>query len=321
MQDEAWKEIIEKMFSEFLAFFFPSIYYDIDFSRKPEFLDKELQRILKKSEIGKRIADKLVKVYLNDNTERWLLIHIEVQGHYEKDFVKRMFSYFYRIYEKYGEEVISLVIFADDSRSFHPDTFCISRWGFTLHFQFPYVKLIDYASKQDELKKNTNPFAIVVQSFLKTIETRGNEQARYSWKKNFLIGLYERGLTHDQIFSLYKFIDLIMNLSDELDKKLIEEIENIEKEKKMAIVTSAERIGIKRGKIEGRAEGELLGEIKAILAIKFEKNLYSIYPQMKKIDNIEILQNMIAGVKNAKNFDEANDSILLQISKWQTTQI
>jgi hypothetical protein len=49
------------------------------------------------AEIGKRLADVLVKVFLKDGSEKWLLIHIEVQGYYEKEFGRRMFIYNYRI--------------------------------------------------------------------------------------------------------------------------------------------------------------------------------------------------------------------------------
>ena len=107
MEDEAWKEIIEKLFPDFLAFFFPQIYKDINFSRGFEFLDKELQKILKRSEVGKKIVDKLVKVYLNDGSEKWLLIHIEVQGYQEKNFSERIYIYNYRIFDRYRKEVIS----------------------------------------------------------------------------------------------------------------------------------------------------------------------------------------------------------------------
>jgi len=74
--DEAWKEIIEIYFKAFLEFFFFEIYKDIDFEKGYEFYDKELEKILKESLTGKRTADKLVKVYLKDGSESYILIHI-----------------------------------------------------------------------------------------------------------------------------------------------------------------------------------------------------------------------------------------------------
>jgi len=320
MQDQAWKEIIEKLFPDFLAFFFPQIYSDIDFSRGVEFLDKELQKILKGSELGKKIVDKLVKVYLNDGSEKWLLIHIEVQGYQEENFSERIYIYNYRIFDRYRKEVISLALLTDTNKNYRPTVFEVSRWGFKLSFQFPIIKLLDYQEKWKELEQNPNPFSIVVMSFLKTIETKGNEQQRYSWKKHFLLELYERGLTRDIIFILYQFIDLIMNLSDELEQELIEEIETIEEAKKMSIITSAERIGIEKGKKEGMMKGKIEGlheSIYDIFEVKFGKNIYELFAQVKQIQDIEILQKIRVGLKKAQTLEETRNLILLQLSTLQ----
>lgn len=328
MQDQAWKEIIEKLFPDFLAFFFPQIYSDIDFSRGVEFLDKELQKILKGSELGKKIVDKLVKVYLNDGSEKWLLIHIEVQGYQEENFSERIYIYNYRIFDRYRKEVISLALLTDTNKNYRPTVFEVSRWGFKLSFQFPIIKLLDYQEKWKELEQNPNPFSIVVMSFLKTIETKGNEQQRYSWKKHFLLELYERGLTRDIIFILYQFIDLIMNLSDELEQELIEEIETIEEAKKMSIITSAERIGIEKGKKEGMEKGLEKGMMKGkieglhesiydIFEVKFGKNIYELFAQVKQIQDIEILQKIRVGLKKAQTLEETRNLILLQLSTLQ----
>jgi hypothetical protein len=308
MQDEAWKEIIEKLFPDFLAFFFPQIYSEINFSRGFEFLDKELQKILKRSEVGKKIVDKLVKVYLADGSEKWLLIHIEVQGYEEENFSERIYIYNYRIFDRYKKEVISLALLTDTDRNFRPATFQISRWGFELYFQFPMIKLIDYQEQWDELEQNPNPFSVVVMAFLKTVATKGNESERYSWKKRFLTELYDRGLTRETIFFLYQFIDLIMNLCEELEIEITEEIIKLEEDRKMAIITSAER----KGRIEGLQES-----IYDIFEIKFGRNIYELYAQLKQIRDIEVLQKIRLGLKKANSLEETRNLILLQISNWQ----
>jgi len=78
--DEGWKETIRSFFPQFLSFFFPSIAQHIDSSKGFEFLDKELGRISRKGLAGRRV-DTLVKAYLKDGKEQWLLIHVvESQG-------------------------------------------------------------------------------------------------------------------------------------------------------------------------------------------------------------------------------------------------
>lgn len=52
----------------------------MDWSRGYTPLDKELQKITVDASSNRRYADKLIKVYAHDNTETWVLIHVEVQG-------------------------------------------------------------------------------------------------------------------------------------------------------------------------------------------------------------------------------------------------
>ena len=150
-------------------------------------------------------------------------------------------------------------------------------------------------------------------SFLKTIETKGNDQERYSWKKKFLTELYDRGLNRDAIFSLYQFIDILMNLSEELEKVLFDDIVKIEEKRKMPIITSAEKIGIKKGIEKGRVEGrleEFYKSIYDILEIKFGEAILSPYERIKQIKNIDTLQKIRLGAIKAQTIEEVNILIL-----------
>ncbi|HQY93279.1 MAG TPA: hypothetical protein PLS79_16825, partial [Caldilinea sp.] len=70
--DSPWKDILDLLFAEFMAFFFPDAYTAIDWSRGHEYLDKELQKITTDADTGRRTVDKLVKVYLLDGAELWV---------------------------------------------------------------------------------------------------------------------------------------------------------------------------------------------------------------------------------------------------------
>ena len=89
--DEAWKKILDKYFIEFMKFYFPKIAEQIDFSKGYTFLDQELQKIMRGSKSKKRRVDKLVKVFLFNKQELWILIHVEVQTYVDKNFAERMF--------------------------------------------------------------------------------------------------------------------------------------------------------------------------------------------------------------------------------------
>ena len=64
--DSAWKNVIQKLFKDFLEFFYPEIYSVIDFTKEITFMDNELKEIIPDSNIGDRVADVLVKVHLRD---------------------------------------------------------------------------------------------------------------------------------------------------------------------------------------------------------------------------------------------------------------
>src|SRR5262245_21514268 len=99
--DSQWKEALDRFLRLFLEFFFPDIAADIDWARGYEILDKELEQIVREGEVGKRLADKLFKVWRRDGEETWVLIHIEVQAQVDADFSQRMFVYHYRIYDRF----------------------------------------------------------------------------------------------------------------------------------------------------------------------------------------------------------------------------
>ena len=61
--DAPWKDILERYFEDFILFFFPEAHGEIDWTRAAEFLDKELQQVVREAELGRRLADKLVKIY------------------------------------------------------------------------------------------------------------------------------------------------------------------------------------------------------------------------------------------------------------------
>jgi hypothetical protein len=127
--DSPWKETLEHFLEPALAFFFPHVHERIDWSRGYVSLDKELQQVVRNARLGRRLADKLFKVWRKDGREAWLLIHVEVQGRKERDFPERMFTYNYRIYDRYHRPVVGLAILCDADPRWRPDHFEVGAWG------------------------------------------------------------------------------------------------------------------------------------------------------------------------------------------------
>lgn len=91
-----------------MLFFFPAIADEIDWNQPYEFLDKELQQVVREAEVGRHTVDKLVKVKLLGGSEVWLLIHIEVQSQVDTTFARRIFVSNYRLFARFIDWVLAL---------------------------------------------------------------------------------------------------------------------------------------------------------------------------------------------------------------------
>src|SRR5439155_12579422 len=119
-------------------------------------------QIARDAELGKRLADKLVRAWWRGRGETHLLIHIEIQGQYDAGFAERMFVYNYRTYDRFRRPVLSFAVLADERSRWRPRRFGYDGGGFDLAMRFPIAKLVDYRRRWDELEASANPFAIAV---------------------------------------------------------------------------------------------------------------------------------------------------------------
>ena len=166
-----------------------------------------------------------------------------------------MYVYNHRIFDRYGQEVISLAILADDDPDWRPCRYEYSRWDFRTSTEFPIVKLLDYAPKYQELEADPNPFAVVVLAHLKALETRRSPAERHAWKVRLVKGLYERGMDPEDVRQLFRFIDWVMELPEPLEELFWDEITAFQQENMMPFVDIAERKGMEKGMEQGHGEG------------------------------------------------------------------
>ncbi len=305
--DSPWKEALDRYFEAFLDFFFPKAHAEIDWTRGYEALDKELQQIVREAEWGRRLVDKLVKVWRTSGQEEWVLVHVEVQAQEEAGFARRMYVYNYRLFDRYNREVASLAVLADDRPGWRPDRFGYQRWGCTVGIQFPVVKLLDYAADLGALEANPNPFATLVLAHLMTQKTRQEPGARRAWKLRLVKGLYDRGMDADQVRQLFRFIDWMMDLPEELDRQFWHEVHRYEEEKHMPFVTIAERVGreegLQEGKQKGLREGLLVG-IEVALKLKLGGDGLRLLPEIRQIADPEKLRAVQLAIETASSADE-----------------
>ncbi len=304
--DSPWKDALARYLPSFLAFFFPIIHDDIDWSRGYEALDKEFQQIARWAKIGKQLADKLFKIWLRDGRERWLLIHIEIQGTVEPDFPERMSNYNLAVRLLYNQTVVSLAVLCDDRPDWRPTSFSYGHWNYRTEVTFGVVKLLDYSKDVEALEANDTPFAAIVLAHWRTLQTRRDLDSRRQWKLRIVKGLYQRRWSKEDVRELFRLIDWIMTLPEELEASFRSDMFKYEKEQNMPWLSSIERSGLKKGLEKGLRQGLLEG-IALALETKFGALGRKLLPKVESLAEIRQLRRFARFVMKADTLEQVQD--------------
>jgi hypothetical protein len=254
--DAAWKGILHALLPEFVAFAHPDLHEAIDWSRRPEFLDKEVQAIARRAATGRRYVDLLVKVWQRDGQEQWLLIHVEVQSQAEEQFAERMYLYHALLFLQHRRPVVSLAVLIDQRAEWRPATFAYDHWGCALQFRYPVVKLLDWRGREDELAGSENLFAQAALAQLAALTSRGQLEPLAAARRLVLRRLLRAGYAPAQVAALVTFMDMTLGLPDDLAARIDAEIASAEGITVVQFMSRYELRGWERGLAEGRAQGQ-----------------------------------------------------------------
>ena len=255
--DTLWKSILEEIFDDFLFFFFPDADKLFDLTKGFEYLDKELEQLFppEQNEYATRYVDKLVKVFTLTGSEQWILIHIEVQGYNDKHFAQRMFTYFYRIFDKYNKPITAFAIFTEENKQFKPNVFEQEFLGTRLRYEFNIYKVIDQS--EEELSQSNNPFAQVILTVLAAIKSKGLEEEEvFNIKLELTRRLLSKNIPKNKIRAIMNFLRYYIHFENpEMNLKFDKEIDEITQNKKTMgieefLLDRAEKKGIEKGRIE-----------------------------------------------------------------------
>jgi hypothetical protein len=185
--DILWKGMLERVFDDFLRFVFPDADQRFDMEKGFTYLDKELAMMNPNPEEGAdtRFVDKLVQVYTLDGKEKFLLVHVEVQGSYDKTFTGRMFKYFYRVYDYYNQRpVLPVAVFSGEGGKWMGNRFHLEGDGMSLTYTFKTLDIADYT--EEELKASDNSFAgvmLVAKGLAVSAKERNKKVQNKNWDK------------------------------------------------------------------------------------------------------------------------------------------
>ena len=257
--DSPWKTAITECFGDFLSFFFPAAHAAIDWRSTPVFLDQELAQLSRAARVGRRRLDRLVRVAALDHSPQLVYIHVEVQGQRERDFAERLFTYHYRLYDRYRCPISSLVVLADAAAGWRPNEFRYELFDCRLCLSFPVVKLLDYQGRMTELLRSENVFALVTAAHLMTRATSHQLIQRADVKLVLASLLYEKGWSARRVVTTMHVLDWMMALPEELQRSFEEQVLFLEGVKKVPYMDSWQRHGWERGHAEGREAGRDAG--------------------------------------------------------------
>ena len=238
--------------------------------------------------------------------ERWVLVHVEVQGYRETEFSRRMFIYFYRIFDKFNRDILSIAVFADLSETFKPDSFNYEFFGCELSFRYRTYKILE--QDDEELEASDNPFALVVLAAKRNLESREDEEKRFSFKWELVRLMLEKGYGREEILAVFRFLDGILALTD-LEKERIIYNELMSKEvKEVAYITNFERLAIEKGEQIGmlREARELVIDA---LEEKFGVVSEGVSGRLQEIQEEEVLRGLLRQAIRASNLEEFKKSL------------
>ncbi len=247
---------MEDLFPYAIRFYFPAFYPKIDWSKGYVMLDKELRELFPESEKNERRADLLAKIWLLDGTEQWILAHIEVQGYKDPQFSKRMFTYYYRIADRFNVPVSALAILTDTNKNWHPDRYVATCMETELVYKYPLFKLIDYAN--EALDGDNNPWAIVMKAALIGLKGQWTDDALLEAKVQIYKELRTLGYSVEQVRNLLQFIKFHVRFrKKDFFHKFDSEIKKVEniKQRPMGIIELVKEHLIEEAKQEGLEKG------------------------------------------------------------------
>ncbi|MBQ7560624.1 MAG: hypothetical protein IJS99_02150 [Synergistaceae bacterium] len=215
--DELWKDFIADFWREILEKFIPGLYIKADLNHEPEFLDKELHDILaafNDNEINtpKRYVDKLLKIFLKEGGEEWVLLHIEIQDKGGEDFALRMFRYYCLLFTHYNKNPVALAILTAGRPKNENDFYKADLFGTSIEYKYNLVKAYEVSDK--ELLSGDSLVDLFIYSVKIAAKYRKSDKSKVGYMKKIAKLLSDRGLDKDRRRAFIMYLERVMSLSD-----------------------------------------------------------------------------------------------------------
>ena len=247
--DEMFKLLLETFFADFIDLFFPQVSQLMEQDHL-EFRPQEVITDVLDQE--KHVVDILVETRLKGE-EGLILIHVENQSQRLPDYNRKMFKYFARLYEKYQQKILPIVVYAHDAAVEEEDSFRIG-FSFLDVLEFRFLKVQLRKEPWRKYIQSANPVAAALMS-----KMNYSKEERVNVKIEFARMLANMRLDLARNTLLTAFFETYLKLNkteeEEYRQRLPIELKPEEVRYFMEITTSYHEKGREEGIREGREEG------------------------------------------------------------------
>lgn len=302
--DGAWKAGFKEHLREFMSDFFPMLAALVDWSGAPQWQDRELEQLLARLKKRNTAVDLLVKLKMKSGEEQSFLFHIEIQSSKESDFETRLHLYNAGIFFAYGIRVVTMAVLADLNSEWNPNEDHWALGDFQNTMKFPTCKLID---RLDSGWKDKHSLPIeLARAQIAALRTASDPSARFRAKMELMKSVYHLGYTADDIRGIYRLIDHMMLLREDLQLQFRGEILEFEERNSMPYITSIERLARDEGLEQGIERGLERGALRITLRL-LEKHFgpvpAALREELGKL-NVERLEELAEAVMDMGSHDD-----------------
>ena len=263
--DGIWKDFALFFWRDILHDFIPALYDMADLEREAESLDKELHEIIESDtekenrKSSKRYVDCLLKIYLRNGSEEWVLLHIEIQGRGGEMISLRMFRYHCLIFLRHKRHPASIAILTAKrpKKEGEPGKYNADMFGTKIEYKYHTVKAYEY--DDEELLASESPVKLFIYSVKVAAKYRKSNEQKFEYMRKILRVLVDKGWDARQRRIFIMYLEQVMHLSGkEYRIRFREEADTLLEGKKMRYKTVTEEIfeeGITQGITQGIAHG------------------------------------------------------------------
>ena len=284
--DQLFKELLRACFAEFIELFLPEVYAYLD-PASLEFIEQESAN--ETTAHAQRAVDLLVKARFKGRPV-YFLIHVEVQASKTGWSSQRMFTYFASQSLKHDLPLYPIALLTwerplkRDAGQYAVD-FPNRR---VLEFNYDVIQLNRYDWRA--YRNSNNPAAIALMAKMGV-----EPQDRPKLRADCIVRLLRQRLPDKRKDPLMRFVDAYLRLNTTAEreefKREIKRLKPRERKEAMTYMTSWERSGYDKGKLEGKHEGKLEGKVETTvrqLIKRIGKLNATVQKQLNRLSNDQL---------------------------------